>query len=74
MVEGHIWLGHFYPMPATPVYKQVAAMLSARGWLIDEAAIENASGELREFVHPDTSKHMAWIDALLAEADRENGR
>ncbi len=48
------------------------ALLIERGWGIDPTAKENASGELHEFIHPETKQRMAWLDALLAEGTRDD--
>ena len=53
------------------LYDEIKGLLVKRGWKIDETAKENASGELREFIHPETNKPRAWIDALLDEQNRE---
>ncbi len=50
---------------------EIRELLKRRGWKIDEAAVENRSGELCEFIHPDTGVKLAWIDALIEEGARE---
>jgi hypothetical protein len=53
------------------IYDVVRDALVERGWEIHAGAIERPDGEVREFVHPVTGKKMAWINALLAEQERE---
>ena len=50
-----------------PIDDAVRDLLIERGWGIDPDAVENASGELHEFVHPETGKKFAWIDALMED-------
>jgi hypothetical protein len=54
-----------------PIYEALKAALVERGWGIDPDARESRQGEVAEFVHPETGKRMAWLDALLAEQERE---
>lgn len=60
-----------YWLSLPSMYIVVKAALVERGWGIDSTATENASGELHEFVHPETGKRMAWLDAYFAEESRE---
>lgn len=53
------------------VYEGVANLLMERGWVRDLSAQEDKHGELREFLHPVTSKAYAWIDAVLEQASLE---
>lgn len=55
-----------------PIYEVIRQALVERGWRIVEAAEENKLGEVHEFAHPETGKTMAWLDAVVAQADREN--
>jgi hypothetical protein len=54
-----------------PIDVVIRNALIARGWTIDEDAKENAGGELHEFVHPETGRRMAWLDAVFAQEKRE---
>jgi hypothetical protein len=66
------------PPPATrqlpPIHAEIKRLLVERGWGIDKGAQENASGEQREFIHPDSGKRMAWLDAVLADMERREAR
>ncbi len=53
------------------LFETVKTFLLERGWSFDSEVTENASGELRAFVHPETGAKLAWVDALLAEQSRE---
>ena len=53
------------------IYEALRAALVARGWKLDPDARESRQGELAEFVHPETGKRMAWLDAVMAEHERE---
>ena len=57
-----------------PMYEAIKALLVERGWAIDAGARENQCGELHEFIHPETGRRMAYIDAILAEEERELSR
>lgn len=54
-----------------PLYDVIKQALVERGWKIDADATENNFGEVREFVHPATSKKLAYVDAVYAEMERE---
>lgn len=56
---------------ASGLQEAIKAALVERGWQLDEAAVEAPDGEVRMFVHPETGATMAWLDAVLAEQDRE---
>ncbi len=60
---------HWISLPS--MYAVVRSALIDRGWAIDDTAKETASGELHEFIHPETGQKMAWLDAYLAESGRE---
>lgn len=53
------------------LYDEIKGLLVKRGWKIDETAQETCTGELHEFIHPETGRRRAWIDALLDEQSRE---
>lgn len=53
------------------IYFEVKELLQRHGWTIDLSAEERPDRELHEFVHPETGKKMAWLDALVAEHERE---
>ena len=53
------------------IRQAVRQLLQDRGWELDRTAKENASGELREYIHPKTRQRLAWIDALIAQEDLE---
>ena len=53
----------------TSIYTAISQLLLSRGWSIDDAVKENASGELHEFIHPENGKRMAYLDAICAEGD-----
>lgn len=55
----------------SPMYDVVRDALIARGWKIDETAVETRSGELREFIDPDTGRRLAWLDAFFRQEERE---
>jgi hypothetical protein len=50
---------------AKPIDEAIRDALIERGWKIDPDAKQNASGELREFIDPQTGTRMAWLDAVL---------
>jgi hypothetical protein len=55
----------------TPIGDAIRDALIARGWQIDKTAVENASGEVKEFIHPQNGRRLAWLDAILSQEDRE---
>jgi hypothetical protein len=54
-----------------PILDDIKQLLLARGWKIDGDVRANAQGELHEFIHPETSRRRAWLDAVLDEGARE---
>lgn len=59
-------------MPLLPPIRDVVrAALIERGWKIDETAVETPSGELHEFIDPDTGRRLAWLDAFFRQEERE---
>lgn len=53
------------------LYPAIRELLVDRGWKIDMTALESKDGELREFIHPETGRRMAWFEAVLAQQARE---
>jgi len=53
------------------IQDEIKQILIRRGWKIDESARENAQGELHEFIHPETGRRRAWLDAVFDEGTRE---
>jgi len=59
-------------LPKIPgIYEAIQGLLVERGWKIEPTAKEDRYGATMEFIHPETGRAMAWIDAILAESDRE---
>jgi hypothetical protein len=56
------------------LFETVKTFLLEHGWSFDSEVTENASGELRAFVHPETGAKLAWLDAINAQMDRESSR
>lgn len=54
------------------IYDTIKAALIERGWKIDSLVVERQDGEVHEFIHPDTNKKYAWIDAINEELAREH--
>lgn len=52
------------------IYETIKAALVERGWKIDESAVENRMGEKNEFLHPETGRAFAWIDAVLVQHEQ----
>ncbi len=55
-----------------PIDQAIRQLLIERDWEIDETVTENSSGELREFIHPETRERMAWLDAVQAQGAVED--
>jgi hypothetical protein len=58
-------------MPTPDILEAIRQALIERGWKIDETVVENRGGELHEFIHPETGRRLAWLDAVFAQQDRE---
>jgi hypothetical protein len=55
-----------------PIYEVLRQALFERGWRVDLAAEPNRIGEVLEFIHPETGRAMAWLDAFDAQQRRED--
>jgi hypothetical protein len=54
-----------------PIYREVWQLLKDRGWETDEHGGVSGNGDLREFVHPERRIRMTWVEAILAQRERE---
>jgi hypothetical protein len=50
-----------------PIEQAIKKLLIERGWGIDANAKQNASGELREFVHPRFQTKLTWLGAIYEQ-------
>jgi hypothetical protein len=60
------------PEAKPPIDVAIRNALIERGWGIDPDAKENPSGELHEFIHPETRAKRAWLDAVFDQEKRES--
>jgi hypothetical protein len=56
---------------STGIDDAIKNALLVRGWLLDDTVKENAQGEAACFIHPGDGERMAWLDAVLAQQERE---
>ncbi len=54
------------------IYQAIRKLLASRGWTIDPTEKEDSYGATKEFIHPTTGERYGWVDAILAEGEREN--